>query len=551
MTFLSAPAHAQISLGGLTGLTFDIPLSEDEREGLKPISVSTKDNVLRLEACRAGQQLSPYQYQPDHCSHIENTDGTRWMHGAQQVKGCLNLGCLVGEQEPTGVPLTQAPENTFKAVISEINEAEGSVTFVPYARACWEAFFSLHCTPYMFQVPGVELSLNEGDSYFLLAQGLPQLIPPDYGSALGYFFSSRLGQRQQQRCLDRRFNRIAHQASNSTSSMPSIQARRQPQSENEQFLAATVALANKYGLPPEDLLTVFSFETRGTLSPSVTNRDGYTGLIQFGEDTARDLGTSTAALRQITRVEQLVWVDRYFEQRGLPRGATTEQLYATVLVGNPGGNLDLTDANGTSVRSAINENFPAHRERAIALLQGAENLDTTQYAFENGICRTFEESGLIPNGVSTPPGVNGSGQATGSFRSPVPGAPITSYFGRRPPPCPACSTYHPGLDFGVAIGTPVGAIDGGRVVFSGWLDGYGNTVIIDHGNGYGSLSAHNDQNFARVGDLVSQGQTIANSGQTGRGTGPHLHLEIIENFNGDNIHSGTPVDPYPLLRGTL
>ena len=149
----------------------------------------------------------------------------------------------------------------------------------------------------------------------------------------------------------------------------SIASHNPAKTETEHFLEKTIALSKKYEIPPEELLTVMSFETGGTLDPKTTNSLGYTGLIQFGVESAYDLGTSTAALRRMSRVEQLKWVDAYFSQRGLPKQATIEQLYATILVGNPSGNIHATDANGTSVYSAISQDFPAHREKAIALLK--------------------------------------------------------------------------------------------------------------------------------------------------------------------------------------
>ena len=86
---------------------------------------------------------------------------------------------------------------------------------------------------------------------------------------------------------------------------------------------------------------------------------------------------------------------------------------------------------------------------------------------------------------------------------------------------------HRAIDIGSGLGSPVVASDSGYVVFAGWdRSGYGNLVIIDHGNGYRTYYAHLSKIFVRVGDSVAQGQQIGAVGSTGRSTGPHLHFEI-------------------------
>jgi murein DD-endopeptidase MepM/ murein hydrolase activator NlpD len=86
---------------------------------------------------------------------------------------------------------------------------------------------------------------------------------------------------------------------------------------------------------------------------------------------------------------------------------------------------------------------------------------------------------------------------------------------------------HLGLDIGAAMGSPIYATDSGVVVYSGSISGgYGLMVMIDHGNGFHSVYAHNSQLLVRCGQGVSQGQTIAYSGSTGNSTGPHLHFEL-------------------------
>ena len=97
---------------------------------------------------------------------------------------------------------------------------------------------------------------------------------------------------------------------------------------------------------------------------------------------------------------------------------------------------------------------------------------------------------------------------------------ISSYFGVRKGKC------HYGIDIHTVLGSKVKAIYGGIVKYNGRLGSYGNTVVLDHLNGYYSLYAHNKKNLVKRGALVRKGQTIAVVGRTGRATGPHVHLEI-------------------------
>jgi len=103
---------------------------------------------------------------------------------------------------------------------------------------------------------------------------------------------------------------------------------------------------------------------------------------------------------------------------------------------------------------------------------------------------------------------------------------ISSPRGWRRDPINGESRYHAGTDIAAPMGTPIRAVAEGRVIESGSKSGYGNTVVVETGDGRKMLYAHNNQNFVRVGDWVSRGDTIAEVGSTGRATGPHVHFEV-------------------------
>ncbi|RCW61961.1 MULTISPECIES: LysM peptidoglycan-binding domain-containing protein [Halanaerobium] len=106
---------------------------------------------------------------------------------------------------------------------------------------------------------------------------------------------------------------------------------------------------------------------------------------------------------------------------------------------------------------------------------------------------------------------------------------ITSNFGWRTHPIKKTRLFHNGLDIAVPRGTSVRAAASGEVVHSGWMNGFGYTVIIDHGNGVETLYGHNSRVTVARGAMVSKGQQIALSGSSGLSTGPHLHFGVLRN----------------------
>ena len=126
----------------------------------------------------------------------------------------------------------------------------------------------------------------------------------------------------------------------------------------------------------------------------------------------------------------------------------------------------------------------------------------------------------------------GSGVSASGLIWPVQG-PIVSPFGMR------WGRMHEGVDIGVPSGTPIHAAAAGTVIYAGWMSGYGNLVVIDHGHGLATAYGHQSAIAAGNGQSVSQGQVIGYVGCTGHCFGPHLHFEVRVN--------GAPVDPLGYL----
>ena len=139
-------------------------------------------------------------------------------------------------------------------------------------------------------------------------------------------------------------------------------------------------------------------------------------------------------------------------------------------------------------------------------------------------------------------GGGGSANASGSFLWPVASyVYVSSRFGLRVHPITGKTKSHTGIDIASNQGTAVYASDGGTVTLAGWNGGYGNCIMIDHGNGYVTLYGHLSSISVSVGQTVSQGATIGAVGSTGNSTGPHLHFEVLKN--------GTRIDPEQFFSG--
>ena len=109
-----------------------------------------------------------------------------------------------------------------------------------------------------------------------------------------------------------------------------------------------------------------------------------------------------------------------------------------------------------------------------------------------------------------------------------------SGYGMRMDPIYRTPRFHAGMDFNARVGTDIYATGNGLVEFAGWRQGYGNTVVINHGFGYKTLYAHMHNIKIREGQKVSRGEVIGTVGNTGKSTGPHLHYEVLVRGIHDN-----------------
>jgi septal ring factor EnvC (AmiA/AmiB activator) len=175
----------------------------------------------------------------------------------------------------------------------------------------------------------------------------------------------------------------------------------------------------------------------------------------------------------------------------------------------------------------------AHERSALA------ELETAARALETAVA-------ALPEGEIAPPGRAPEiafASLQGRLEAPVRGR-VARGFGREVDPEFRTETFRKGVEFGVPHGTPVRAVADGRVLYAGRFRGYGNTVILDHGDQYFTVSAHLSELAVAVGDWVQAGDAVALSGESGSLAGPQLYFEVRR--------GGTALDPrdWLVLLGT-
>jgi murein DD-endopeptidase MepM/ murein hydrolase activator NlpD len=197
-------------------------------------------------------------------------------------------------------------------------------------------------------------------------------------------------------------------------------------------------------------------------------------------------------------------------------------------------------AERTEEARAARDRLTAERDRlaTVSSLKASALADTRESRAEF----VQEAESLAAQSAALAATIRGAQQKAGSTGSGEPSAAgliwpcdgvVTSGFGMR------WGRMHEGIDIGCAYGAPNRAAAAGTVIYAGWMSGYGNLVVIDHGNGLSTAYGHASSLAVSVGQSVAQGQTVSYVGATGHATGPHLHFEVRVN--------GVAVDPLAYL----
>ncbi|WP_029631331.1 MULTISPECIES: M23 family metallopeptidase [Nostocales] len=202
---------------------------------------------------------------------------------------------------------------------------------------------------------------------------------------------------------------------------------------------------------------------------------------------------------------------------------------------------EVSNSTVTSLDETVDTNSSANWRYAIAtsVLIAAMVIPQVSGWIESQVLIKSLQSPILPKTVRSNEVLN-----IGRIAFPTAaGTPITSEFGWRTHPITGDRKFHAGIDFGTAKGTPIYAVDAGRVVFAGDKGGYGKAAVIQHQGGLSTLYGHASQLYVQQGQQVVREQMIAAVGSTGFSTGPHLHFEVHVN--------GVTQNPRPYLHEYL
>jgi septal ring factor EnvC (AmiA/AmiB activator) len=242
-------------------------------------------------------------------------------------------------------------------------------------------------------------------------------------------------------------------------------------------------------------------------------------LVQFGE-TAERLRARQAAVARGR--QELFALRRAVEAERTAMNMEAERRRALL--------AEVRDDRATHERM-VAELLEASR-RLEALVQALTRRAAARSATRPAIARPSEPA--APRGPAT-----GLGTLRGQLPWPTEGR-IVGGFGRQVHPRFGTETFRNGVDIEAEDGAVIRAVYGGTVLYRGWLRGYGNLVILDHGSGYYTLYAHASEVLVAEGDRVKAGQAIARVGETGSLAGPRLYFEVR--------YQGRPEDPVEWLR---
>ncbi len=213
-----------------------------------------------------------------------------------------------------------------------------------------------------------------------------------------------------------------------------------------------------------------------------------------------------------------------------------------IKVGDP---LKILPVTGISHKVAKGETVYSIAKKYDTEPQGIVNFPFNSFANDETFELAIGQTVIVPEGVKQPEVAGTSGGAvrpkqvtpnagtvvaSGQFVWPTQGTISQSYY-----------WYHGGIDIANRGLPPILAADSGKVIAAGWDgSGYGNKVVIDHGNGFVTLYAHMSKIHVVVGQTVARGNSVGQMGSTGRSTGPHLHFEVHRN--------GVKISPFSVLR---
>ncbi|MEL4897406.1 M23 family metallopeptidase [Crocosphaera sp. Alani8] len=445
----------------------------------------------------------------ENCAHIELTDaipsptrplhGKQWISGkSQRVKGGSGLlGSMFGGSEPTG---RHPFGEMFKVVLTDTNESTGTASFSIYFRICGQIFWSgKTCTPYIIG-PFPWFSHKEKDFVFVGVDGVDAEVP-DYLPPVP-----------------------------SVGSIPPEIADNLPPGFQGEGYSPDVSELN-FG--STDDCETYKGVHMGALKEAIAKieSEGSGGYYAVGDWASCGINCTIPGGHGLGKYQFMTYREEVVALYGSEGRSVLDRSYAQ-------------NISKAELRESIKKYFPPEAQdklffedfkkmMAKAFDQGHRGKDIVymlggwHYAgrgsFNQGYAvraRKLYQQFLKESKKKC----SRKGKCTGKFIHPSPGYIRTSRFGECRP-LGSCSRSHAGTDVGTPIGTKIRASDGGTVTYTSTYRGYGITVDIKHCE-YTTRYAHLSKPLVKNGQKVNQGDVIALSGQTGIGSGPHLHFEI-------------------------
>ncbi len=466
---------------------------------------------------------------PEGCGYVElsapswlGLAGDMGLHGKQWIQGGKDpggqmvpggegiLGALNGGMEPTG-RLPFGP--VFKVVLTKTDESKGEAEFGLYFRVCKRGWVDLGCTPY-FIGPIPWLTHYEKDLIFI---GLTPGKAPDNIPGLGDLPPE----------LQRQIEELTGGQDLTVDSdcLGKLVGAAPPADRPAAVTAIPQIMqaAQKHGVSDPAQVAYILATAQAETNFRSRNQDGGAGGYETGRGYSQL--THDYNYRYFSRVLQIDLMSN-------PEQANEPKVASEIIVhGMKYGTFTGMTSNGTLI--------PGGGKKLSNYINGAKQDFAGARSIVNDGDRRGEIAGYARNYLKVLQGCSlssgtGDGKATGKFIIPARG-PVTSEIGYRIHPITRQRKFHAGLDIGAPNGSPAKAANGGKVIHAGWMGGYGNIVIVDHGNGLTTRYAHLSGLNVRLGQTVSQGQQVGRVGSTGRSTGPHLHFEVRKN--------GKPVNP--------
>lgn len=258
--------------------------------------------------------------------------------------------------------------------------------------------------------------------------------------------------------------------------------------------------------------------------------DRLVAMYEKGQTTYLDVLLSsediTSLISNYYRIEELASADQAVIDSVIEKQNETEE--AKQELEKEKNEVDESKQEVEQKNESLQAAKDAKQVKVASLSETEKELQDTIDEFDAAIKKADKEIKKLTQNTSSS---GGSGGYTGSFKGVLEWPlsysynRITSVFGNRTAPTAGASSNHGAIDIGVNY-VPVYAPADGKVIIARALSGYGNYVMIDHGNGYYTGFGHLSAYSVSEGDIVSTGQQIATSGNTGISTGPHLHYEV-------------------------